>query len=120
MFASGGDVIKDATLTSESETATYDDETGQFEKSTSTVETKLLWTDGKSHFNNLEIVKENDLTCMVRGSDFQSAGPPEVGNRLSITGDDTVYRVIQVGHKDSGTGAFYYLHLRKGGSREDA
>ena len=113
LFSAGGDVVKDATVFVESETPVYDSDTGQFSKSTSETETKLLWEKGKSYFNNIELVKEGDRVCMVRGSDFSS--PPSPGNKVSVSGETTTYRVEQVGFMDAGTGAMYYLHLRKGG-----
>lgn len=113
MFAAFGDVVKDATVSVISETSTYDDQTGQMVKGSTNTATKLIWSKGKSKFDDIESFKAGDLVAMIRGSDFSTT--PSIGSTVTV--DSQLWRIMQIAEEDMGVGSVYLLHLRKQGQR---
>lgn len=112
MFASFGDVIRDATVTIRNEgTRTYSSSTGKYSQTTSSVETKLAWLGGKGYnFVRDDMFEVTDRFAFLRGSDFVTASAfPKPG--CDVVCDSVTYVIKQSQWDEAGTQAYIAVHM---------
>lgn len=113
IFASFGDVIKDAVVVRELKTTTFNENTGTYSFSTQQISTKVAL--GKNYdqlrgynFRSREpdLYEEGDFTGMLRGSDFYGVWLPKPNDKLTITYEDSsteTFRIKRTWPDEAGT-----------------
>lgn len=116
IFASFGDVVRVAVVSTYAGTTNYDTVTGQMVKTRTDVDTVLVPLNYNFKLFGREKYQDLDKTLLVRGSDFSAIIDP--GAIVTVYKEDgttleNTYVVIQSESEDAGTGALQNLHVRK-------
>lgn len=110
IFASFGDVVKDATVTKYSPGA-YDAATGTQAQTATTIETRAVPTAKSRDYIAVRDSYSSDLRpFMVRGSDFSARPPVNAEFVYDPDGANETYKILRVEADDAGVGAYWVVY----------
>lgn len=113
LFAAFGDAIKDAVVTREVTTTTFDENTGTYSFSTQQISTKVALGKNYDQLRGYnfrseqpDLYEEGDFMGMLRGSDFYGVWTPKPNDKLTITYEDATtetFRLKRLWPDEAGT-----------------